>query len=254
MLNGQVVVVTGAAGTIGAPACMSIAEQGGLPIVTDIDQEAADRLTRRIVDAGYSAQALALDITDKAAIDALIDTVTKSHGRIDGVVNSAYPRGANYGRLMEDVDIADFNNSLSSHLGGYFLVCQRFGRAFREQGGGNIVNLASIYGVAAPAFDMYAGTQMTMPVEYAAIKAGVIGLTRYFAQYYLKDGVRCNALAPGGVRADQPESFVSAYEAKAGTRGLLDAADLTGPILFLLSDASRYMTGQVLVIDDGWSL
>jgi NAD(P)-dependent dehydrogenase (short-subunit alcohol dehydrogenase family) len=254
VLDGQVVVVTGAAGTIGAPVCSAIAAHGGIPIVTDIDSDAADLVAKRIVAEGHPAQAAELDVTDADAIDGLIVAVRERWGRVDAVINNAYPRSANYGRMVEEVEFADFNESVSGHLGGYFLVSQRFARVFREQGGGNIVNLASIYGLSAPDFTLYAGTDMTMPVEYAATKAGVIGLTRYFAQYYLPYGVRCNALAPGGVRDAQPISFMNAYDAKAGTRGLLDAGDLTGTIIYLLSDASRFMTGQVLVVDDGWSL
>jgi NAD(P)-dependent dehydrogenase (short-subunit alcohol dehydrogenase family) len=95
---------------------------------------------------------------------------------------------------------------------------------------------------------------MTMPVEYAAIKAGVVHLTRYFAQYYRNDGIRCNALAPGGIRESQPESFITRYDAMCGTKGLLDPTDLVGALTFLLSDSSQFITGQTLVVDDGWSL
>lgn len=254
MLHGQVVVVTGAAGRIGAPVCSAIAEQGGVPIAADIDASAAAAIAEGLTSAGHVADWAQLDITDGAAIDALIDDVRTSRGRLDAVVNSAYPRGSNYGRKVEDVTFDDFCETVNVHLGGYFLVSQRFARAFRAQGAGNIINLASIYGLFPPDFSMYDGTDMTMPVEYAATKAGIIGLTRYFAQYGLPYGVRCNALAPGGVRDDQPASFQAAYDSRSGTRGLLEPEDITGPIVFLLSDASRHMTGQVLVVDDGWSL
>src|SRR5262249_33930137 len=157
--------------------------------------------------------------------------------------NCAYPRGRNYGRSVEDVEFDDFCDTVSHHLGGAFLIAQRFGRAFRDQGGGVIVNIASIYGLSAPDFDLYAGTDMTMPVEYAASTAGIVHLTRYFAKFYRASGVRCNAVAPGGIRADQPESFQNAYDARSGTRGLLEPDDVTGAIVFLLSDAARYVTG-----------
>ena len=254
MLYGQVVVVTGAAGTIGAPVCSAIAESGGVPIVSDIDGAAAAAVADKIRSAGFQAESKTLDITDGTAIDAVITDVRKTWGRIDAVVNSAYPRGRNYGRTLEHVAFEDFCETVTLHLGGSFLVSQRFAKAFRKQGKGNIVNLASIYGLFAPDFSMYDGTDLTMPVEYAATKAGIVNLTRYFAQYYLRHGVRCNALAPGGIRAAQPESFMAAYDARSGAQGLLDARDLTGSIVFLLSDASRHMTGQVLVVDDGWSL
>ncbi len=254
MLHGQVVVVTGAAGTIGAPVCSAIAEHGGVVVVADIDADAAKHIADGLNADGHDADWAHLDITDSSAIDALIGRVRESRGRLDAVVNSAYPRGSNYGRDLEDVTFEDFCETVNGHLGGYFLVAQRFARAFREHGAGNIVNLSSIYGVFPPDFAMYEGTDMTMPVEYAATKAGINGLTRYFAQYYLPYGVRCNAVAPGGIRADQPASFQTAYDSRSGSRGLLDPQDLTGSVVFLLSDASRHMTGQVLIVDDGWSL
>jgi NAD(P)-dependent dehydrogenase (short-subunit alcohol dehydrogenase family) len=95
---------------------------------------------------------------------------------------------------------------------------------------------------------------MTTPVEYAAIKSAVIHLTQYFAAYFKKDGIRCNSLSPGGILDRQPDSFLTAYAAHCGTKGMLDPADILGALLFLLSDASRYMTGQNLVVDDGFTL
>jgi NAD(P)-dependent dehydrogenase (short-subunit alcohol dehydrogenase family) len=201
-----------------------------------------------------SAVAVELDITDGAKIEQVIDEVRTKFGRIDTVVNNAYPRGKNYGRALEEVEYDDFCESLSLHLGGYFLTSQNFASAFKSQGYGNIVNVASIYGLFAPRFELYEGTAMTMPVEYAAIKAGIIQLTRYFAQYYRRDGIRCNALAPGGIRNGQPEEFTTKYGAMSGSKGLLDTEDLMGTLTFLVSDSSKYMTGQVLVVDDGWSL
>ena len=95
---------------------------------------------------------------------------------------------------------------------------------------------------------------MTMPVEYAAIKAGIIHITRYFAQYYKKQGIRVNAVSPGGIMDQQPEQFLAAYADFCGTKGMLDGTDLFGAIHFLISDASLYMTGQNMVVDDGFSL
>ena len=95
---------------------------------------------------------------------------------------------------------------------------------------------------------------MTMPVEYAAIKSSVLHLTRYFAQYYKTSGIRVNALSPGGILDQQHQSFINRYKALCGVKGMLDAGDISGSLLFLLSDASRHMTGQNLVIDDGFSL
>jgi NAD(P)-dependent dehydrogenase (short-subunit alcohol dehydrogenase family) len=255
MLEGKVVVVTGGAGLLGRSFVRRIAEQGGTAVVADIDAAAAARVAGEVA-AAYPerATALVLDITDKDSVCALIAEVQKKYGRIDAVVNNAYPRNRNYGRKLEDVTYADFCENLGLHVGGYFLVAQQFGLSFRAQGFGNIVNMASIYGVVAPRFEVYEGTTMTMPVEYAATKSAVIHLTRYFAQYFKGDAIRVNCLSPGGILDRQPAAFLSQYRAHCNSKGMLDPADLTGALLFLLSDASRFMTGQNLVIDDGWML
>jgi NAD(P)-dependent dehydrogenase (short-subunit alcohol dehydrogenase family) len=253
-LKDKVVVVTGGAGLLGAAVCSGIARDGGLPVIADVDIDRAEHLASEIRANGLTAHAVAMDITKGSQIDKVIVEVQERFGRVDAVVNNAYPRGKNFGRSVEMVEYKDFCESLSVHLGGYFLVSQKFAIAFRSQGFGNIVNISSIYGLVAPVFELYEGTSMTMPVEYAAIKAGVVNLTRYFAQYYLRDGIRCNAVAPGGVRDGQSEVFMSRYDAMCGKKGLLDALDVVGAVTFLLSEASRYMTGQMLTVDDGWSL
>lgn len=254
MLEGQVVVVTGGAGLLGAAFCNRIIHEGGIAIVADTDLDGAQSVAHEIQVSGGDAYAVRLDITDDALVQQLINGVQIRFGRVDALVNNAYPRSQNYGRDLEDVEYKDFCESLSLHLGGYFLTSQKFAAVFRSQGHGNIVNLASIYGLFAPRFELYEGTSFTMPVEYAATKAGIIQLTRYFAKYYRDDGIRCNAIAPGGIRDNQVEEFTTRYDAMCGTKGLLDPADLAGALIFLLSESSQFMTGQTLVVDDGWSL
>ena len=253
--KGQVVVITGGAGVIGSCFARGIAEQGGVAVAADVDVKAAERLaTERTFDGGGKIEAASLDITNGESIRRLIDELQQHYGRIDAVVNNAYPRNANYGRSLEDVEFADFCHNVDTHLGGYFLVAQQFCKVFREQGSGVVVNMSSIYGLMTPRFEVYDGTQMTMPVEYAAIKSAVIHLTRYFAQYFKGTGIRVNCLSPGGVLADQPESFLRAYNARCASKGMLAPQDLLGPLLFLLSDESRLITGQNIVVDDGFSL
>jgi NAD(P)-dependent dehydrogenase (short-subunit alcohol dehydrogenase family) len=254
-LDGRVVVVTGGAGFLGRHFSRAIAAEGGVAVVADAQPENAERVAADIrAEYGDRALAESLDITSAESVAALIGRLDQRFGRIDALVNNAYPRNRNYGRKLEDVTYEDFCQNVDTHLGGYFLTAQKFALYFRAHGGGNIVNLSSIYGVMAPRFEVYEGTPMTMPVEYAAIKAGVIHLTRYFAKYFRRDGIRVNALCPGGVRDGQPESFLQRYNAHAGATGMLAPADLCGSLVYLLSDASRHVSGQNLVVDDTFSL
>lgn len=258
MLRDKVIVITGGAGLIGSRFCQAIVDQGGIAVVADLDIENAEQ-TAQTVGGGTDSDtgqaiALKLDITDKASLEAGIATLHDRFGRIDGLVNNAYLRNKNYGRRLEEVEYADFCENMSLHLGGYFLTSQVFSAYFAAQKSGAIVNMSSIYGVMAPRFEIYDNTPMTMPVEYAAIKSGVAHLTRYFAQYYKASGVRVNTLSPGGVEDGQAQSFLAAYGQFCGTKGMLDADDLTGGLVFLLSDHARFITGQNLIIDDGFSL
>jgi len=139
-------------------------------------------------------------------------------------------------------------------LGGYFNTSQQFAKYFQKQKCGNIVNISSIYGVIAPKFEVYDNTSMTMPVEYAAIKSGLIHLTKYMAKYFKGMNIRVNTLSPGGIFDSQPEKFLEAYKKECLNKGILDKSDLKGTLVYLLSDMSKYVNGQNIVIDDGFSI
>ena len=143
---------------------------------------------------------------------------------------------------------------MNLNLGGYFLTSQQFASYFLQQGHGNIINIASIYGVVAPKFELYENTEMTMPVEYAVIKAGLIHLTKYMAKFFKGKNIRVNALSPGGILDAQPASFLDAYGRACINKGMLDKADLVGSLLYLLSDLSKCVNGQNLIVDDGFTL
>jgi len=257
LLNDKVIVVIGGAGLLGQAFTRAIAAQGGTCIVADIDLARANAALEAVAAAGVPADKLSaeeVDITSKASLQALIARLAERHGRIDAVVNNAYPRNKQYGRKLEDVEYADFCENVNLHLGGYFLSTQQFALHFKQQGHGHVVNVSSIYGMVAPRFEIYDNTPMTMPVEYAAIKSALQHLSIYFMRYYKGTELRFNCLVPGGILDRQPEAFLSAYREYSQSKGMLVPDDLTGGLVFLLSDLSRYVNGQNLVVDDGWSV
>ncbi len=255
MLNNKVIVVTGGGGLIGRAFVKGILKNGGLAVVADVSLDAAVQLVEELKSSHPGKiEAAWLDITNLNSISNLIEGLQRRHGKIDAVINNAYPRNKNYGRKLEDVTYADFCENVNSHLGGYFLVAQQFCLAFKQQGFGNVINMSSIYGIMSPRFDIYDGTPMTMPVEYAAIKSAIVQLTSYFAQYFKGTGIRVNSLSPGGILAGQPDDFLKAYKGHCASKGMLAPDDVVGTLLFLLSDESRYINGQNLLVDDGFSI
>ena len=257
MLKDRIVVVAGGAGLIGREFVRSIVGHGGIAAIGDMNGRAAKGLINELGGGKPHNKAVyfKLDITSKDSLAAMISHLHGKFGKIDALVNSAYPKKGKYGKCkLEEVTYKDFCRNLAAHLGGYFLASQQFAAYFKKQGHGSIVNMASVYGVVAPRFSIYEGTAMTMPVEYAAIKSAIIHLTRYFAQYYKGANIRVNSISPGGVLDGQSDAFLTRYKNFAASKGMLDAGDLQGTLLYLLSDMSKYVNGQNIVVDDGWTL
>lgn len=194
------------------------------------------------------------DITDPDAVENLFESISKSGRPLDAVVNCAFPKSDRYGEKFEDVAYEDFCENLTMHLGGAFLVCQKAAAYFERLGGGNIINFSSIYGFMAPRFEIYEGTRMTKEVEYILSKSGIIHLTRYLAKYLKGKNIRVNCVSPGGIIDDQPPIFIENYNRHCMNKGMMDSEDVLGTVLFLLSDHSAHITGQNIVVDDGFSL
>lgn len=256
MLKDKVVVITGGAGLIGKEFVKAVIENDGIAIIADINEEfgikVKDNLSKELNTKNIDF--VKLDITSKYSLTECIEYLDNKYKRIDALVNNAYPRNKNYGRHFFDVDYSDFVENLGLNLGGYFTASQQFTQYFKNQGYGNIVNISSIYGVVAPRFEVYDDTAMTMPVEYAAIKSGLIHLTKYMAKYFKGMNIKVNALSPGGIFDHQPEAFLDKYKEKCLNKGMLDNSDLKGTLVYLLSDMSKYVNGQNIVVDDGFSL
>ena len=249
-LKDKVIVVTGGAGLLGKAFCEAISKEGGIAVVADINLNKAQEVSSKIINSFF----IEMDINSKESVEKAISTLECKFGNVHALVNNAYPRNKNYGRHFFDVEYNDFCENLNFNLGGYFLTSQCFLRFFEKQGVGNIINIASVYGVVAPRFDIYENTKMTMPVEYSAIKAGLIHLTKYMAKYMNGKNIKVNSISPGGIWDHQPEAFLEKYKGYCSNKGMLEPSDLTGSLVFLLSDDSLYIHGQNIVVDDGFVL
>ncbi len=256
MLKDKVVVVTGGAGLIGQEFIKAVIENGGIAVIADINKTIGNQVKESLSKELDTQRVdfVELDITSKESLQACITYLSNKYSRVDALVNNAYPRNKNYGKHFFDVNYEDFVENTGLNLGGYFLASQQFAGFFKNQGYGNIINIASIYGVVAPRFEIYEDTPMTTPIEYAAIKSGLIHLTKYMAKYFKGMNIRVNTLSPGGILDSQPESFLKQYKKICLNKGMLDKADLQGTLVYLLSDMSQYVNGQNIVVDDGFSL
>ena len=256
MLKNKVIVITGAAGLVGEEFVKAVVKQKGIAVIADIDENLGKKLKNNLSKKLNTNNIVfvKLDITSKHSLKKCIDFLDAKYKKIDALVNNAYPRNKNYGNHFFDVKYKDFVENIGLNLGGYFTTSQQFANYFEKQGFGNIINISSIYGVVAPKFEIYDGTEMTVPIEYAAIKSALIHLTKYMARYFKGKNIRVNAISPGGILDNQPQEFLLKYNERCLSKGILDAKDLNGTLIFLLSDMSNYLNGQNIVVDDGYSL
>jgi NAD(P)-dependent dehydrogenase (short-subunit alcohol dehydrogenase family) len=246
-LSGRLALVTGAHGKLGPVWIAALAGAGAR--VIGIDVRAGE------VEGAESVEVA--DVTDRRALIALRERV----GAPDVLVNNAGidqpPSGDAVPVAIEDVPYDDFRRVLDVNLAGTFLVTQVFGSAMRDAGRGSIVNIGSLYAAIAPDPSMYDHLDLDPPFlkppAYGASKAGVVSLTRYFARLWGPHGVRVNALSPGGVLGGQDPEFLRKFTARTPLRRLAEDADLSGPLLFLASDASRYVSGHELRVDGGFT-
>lgn len=251
MLKGKTILVAGAAGLLGCTLSVELQRRGARLVLADLSLGA---LTERLSAAGLDLTSVELHQTDFNQPDA-VRALFDQYPALTGAVNCTYPRTSSYGRHFFDVTLDSFNENVQLHLGAAFVFVQQAARHFQQHRQPfSLVNLASVYGVVAPRFDIYLDTPMTMPVEYAAIKAAVLQLTKYVTCYVNDSAFRANAVSPGGILDRQPEAFLQKYQQQTCGKGMLDPLDLCGSIAFLLSDDSKYLQGQNLIVDDGFTL
>jgi NAD(P)-dependent dehydrogenase (short-subunit alcohol dehydrogenase family) len=252
MVRNSVVMITGAAGRIGSALAHGVISQGGRVIFVDLNEATLENIMSGLSE--ESSLAIVADAGVPEKVDRCIAAGMKKFGKIDAAIHCAYPRSAGWGTRFENIQQKHINDDLSSHLGGAILFSQRVLEFFKKQGYGNLIHISSIMGVVTPRFENYSGTKMNSPIEYTAIKAALIAMTKYLAKYYKGNNIRVNSISPGGILDQQPESFLDKYRSCCNDKGMLDAGDLVGTALYLLSDQSRYVTGQNIIVDDGWSL
>ncbi|MDI1351789.1 MAG: oxidoreductase [bacterium] len=254
MVANKTIALIGAAGLLGKELVNSLILAGANVIAVDINEEAIAKLREHYIH-HPNIVFLSGDISYIPFLESVFDKALSVFGGLDGAVNTTYPKNKNYGRSFEDVTYSDFCENLSLHVGGYFLFMQQAVKfSLKNSTEFSLVNLSSIYGSKAPRFEVYEGTKITMPVEYAAIKSAINHLTEYVTAYTKKTLFRVNCVSPGGILANQDPVFLEAYNKHCNQKGLLEPADVIPTILFLLSKESKYVLGQNIIVDDGFCI
>lgn len=259
-LEGKTALVTGGAGILGTHFCSALAASGANIVIVDIQETAVQSLAENLENEyGVKAIGCGLNVADAKAVSCFARDIEKAFGPIDILHNNAASKGKNleeFFALPENFSSEVWRDIMEVNLDGVFYMAREFGSRMAMRGSGSIIQTASIYGLVAPDQRIYEGSEyMGMPINtpavYSASKAGVIGLTKYFASYWGSKGVRVNTLTPGGVESGQNDTFSRQYSARIPMKRMAQAHEMTGALIFLASDASSYITGQNIVIDGG---
>lgn len=252
-LRGRVALITGGAGNLGGVFARALAGAGARVVLVDRDGALAQRRAAELVAAGAEGTlAFDADVGDEARVRDVVAAIARECGGLDILVNNAATRTPNMFSPLEAFPLEEWDLVMRVNLTAMFLCARAAAPLLREKGHGTIVNVASIYGISAPDQRLYEGVAFNTPAIYSASKAGVVGLTRYLATYYAP-GIRCNALTPGGVFANQPAPFPERYAQRTPLGRMARAEEMGAGLLYLASDASSYVTGHNLVVDGGWT-
>jgi len=251
MFEGKATIVTGAARGIGRATALALAKQGAGVAIADIDAKGAQETAEAVSRLGGTALACPTDVAQPAHVNAMVDQVMAQWGRIDMLVNNAYISGG-YAPVAETSDEV-WNRVLAVNLTGYFNCARAVARVMMSQGGGTMVNLASGAGLRG---------SISAGVQYSASKAGIIGLTKGLAADLAPHGIRVNCIAPGVIDTGLGAPGTGWTRAELERYAQRDVAlgrfgqpeDIADVVVFLLSEASRFMTGEVIIVDGGASL
>lgn len=241
MLKGKNIIVTGGNGLLGREICEDICKKGGVALNFDIHHS-------EVTDENFIC-----DITSSDSISECLNQVEHKFGAVHGLVNNAYPRTKDWGTAFEEMSFESLQTNVDWQMNSYLQFCKLIIPLLRKANGGAVVNMTSIYGVVGNDFTIYEGTGMEPPVAYSAIKGGLINATRFLASKYGKEGLRFNCVSPGGIFDQQPLSFVEAYEKKVPMKRMGTPDDIAPAVSFLLSNEAKYITGQNLIVDGGWT-
>jgi len=255
-LDGKIVIVTGGTGLYGKPISLSLAEAGAQVIIASRNEARCKEYASELKGKKLNVEGISLDQGDEKSINDFIEQVVKKYKRIDVLVNNAVSREG-----CKDLDVitkTDLEKSQLTNYTGLMLLTQSVIRVMVEQNEGNIINIGSIQGAVGPNFRVYGSTGMSSAVTYSYEKWGIVGFTKWIANYYGKFNIRANCISPGGYgpgirNGKNNEEFRENYLRLTPLGRFAEEDDIKGPVVFLASGASAYVTGHNLMVDGGWT-
>ncbi len=253
-LKNKVILITGAAGLIGSSLAREASSNQATLVLTDYNEKKLNDFTQNLLIRNKSVYSIPINLSSNESIEKLFSEILSKFKKIDAAVHCQYPKSSGFGSKFEDLKEENLFKDLNIQLGISILFSKRLMKQFIEQGYGDLIHISSIQGVRAPKFDHYKNTKMYSPIEYSAIKSGIISITEWLAKYYKNKNIRVNCVSPGGIKDNQPDIFLKRYREDCSNIGMLSPEDISNAILFLLSPAANSINGHNLVVDDGWSL
>lgn len=260
-LSNKVIILTGSAGRLGVNFAHILSDAGANLVLIDTDAK-NNLILEKVIHKKYNTKPFVcnIDISNQGEILEIRKQIVKKYGRIDGLVNNAFfsPRldVERSAMKFEEFQLDLWNKALSVNLTGIFLCCKEFGKAMTMQKtGGSIVNISSIYGINGADQRIYGNTKLNSPPSYAVTKGAIVNFTKYLAAYWNRKNIRVNTMTLGGVldKSYMNKQFIKNYSEKTMLGRMANTNEYNGALLFLLSDASSYMTGTNLILDGGWS-
>ncbi|TND05918.1 MAG: short chain dehydrogenase [Bacteroidetes bacterium] len=253
-LSGKVIIITGGCGLIGRAFAEACAQYGANIVLADI--EAADPAGKaKELEARHKRPMLGMtvDVAKKDSVNTLKEKTLEKFGRIDGLINGHQNKTNNFFQKFEEYGEDNWDAVVETNLKGTFLTCQVIGSYMAEQGRGSIINIPSTYSVVAPNQNLYKGTSLGCPAAYSASKGGVEALSQYLATYWAARGVRVNQITPHGVWNNHEEQFEKNFANFSPLQRMSYNHEVAGAAVYLLSDASSYVTGHNMLVEGGWT-
>lgn len=254
-LNDKVVIITGACGLVGRAFCEAAAQFGAHVVAADIPQASPEKLAKELEERhGKPMLGFSLDVARREEVEGLKRAVLDKFNRIDGLVNGHQNKSHLKFEPFEEVSEENWDTVVQINLKGTFLTCQVIGSYMAEQESGSIVNIPSTYSVVAPNQNLYKGTSLGCPAAYSASKGGIDALSRYLSSYWAAKGVRVNMITPHGVWNNHEDQFEENFARFSPLERMSYNHEVAGALVYLLSDASSYVTGDNMLVEGGWTV